>query len=399
MFYCQHLVGIGHLVRSVAIVRALAADFSVMFVAGGPPVADVEFPREADVVRLPAIQSDTEFERLQVCDPLMSLEETSALRTDLLLRVFDSFAPDVLITELYPVGRKKFDFELIPLLERAIARDDKPVTVSSIRDVLVVKKDQAKHGRRVCEIINRFNDLVLVHGDERLHQLEETFPRVDDLACRVEYTGYVVPERTRASDDGTDETLHRRKIVVSVGNGRYPQGHALVQAALRAATHLESRIPHEFHIFAGPLVPGEVYAGMEALAAPARNVRLRRNTPDLAFQMKHAALSVSLGGYNTVMDILSARVPALVWPVTSNGDGEQSIRAAALERLGVVKVLRPDDQHPETLAGSITRALEMKPTRLGLNLDGARNTARILMEFLSRLEQDRVGTGIEPSVS
>src|SRR5437879_5695179 len=156
MFYCQHLMGIGHLVRSVAIVRALAADFSVMFVGGGPQVADVEFPREVDVVRLPAIQSDAEFEGLQVCDPSMSLEETSVLRPDLLLRVFDSFAPDVLITELYPFGRKKFDFELIPLLERAIARDDKPVTVSSIRDVLVVNKHQAKHERRVCEIINRF---------------------------------------------------------------------------------------------------------------------------------------------------------------------------------------------------------------------------------------------------
>src|SRR5260370_13810753 len=81
IFYCQHVVGIGHLVRSVAIVRALAADFSVMFVAGGPPVADVEFPREADVVRLPAIQSETEFARLLVCVHILSLMLSSALRT------------------------------------------------------------------------------------------------------------------------------------------------------------------------------------------------------------------------------------------------------------------------------------------------------------------------------
>ncbi len=113
LFYCQHCVGFGHLVRSSAIVRALARDFSVMFVTGGPSVTGFELPSDVDVVRLPEIQTDAEFECLQACDAEMSLEETQALRKELLIRAFDSFRPHVVITELYPFGRKRFAFEAI----------------------------------------------------------------------------------------------------------------------------------------------------------------------------------------------------------------------------------------------------------------------------------------------
>src|SRR5882672_2822257 len=93
LFYCQHCVGFGHLVRSSAIVRALARDFSVMFVTGGPAVTGFELPADVEVVRLPEIQTDAEFESLQACDSAVSLEETQALRRELLMGAFDSFRP------------------------------------------------------------------------------------------------------------------------------------------------------------------------------------------------------------------------------------------------------------------------------------------------------------------
>src|SRR5258708_36090120 len=138
---------------------------------------------------------DGEFECIEVCDSALSLEETKALRKELLIRAFDSFAPDAVITELYPFGRKRFAFELIPLLERARRRKGRTAVVSSVRDVLVAKKDEGRHEARVCRIINKYYHLVLVHGDERLQRLDETFPRVGDLNCPVGYTGYVwLPE-------------------------------------------------------------------------------------------------------------------------------------------------------------------------------------------------------------
>lgn len=35
MFYCQHILGMGHLIRSMEIVRGLVEDFEICFINGG----------------------------------------------------------------------------------------------------------------------------------------------------------------------------------------------------------------------------------------------------------------------------------------------------------------------------------------------------------------------------
>jgi len=394
MFYCQHCVGFGHLVRSSAIVQALTRDFSVMFVTGGPSVTGFELPSDVEVVRLPEIQTDAEFECLEACDSAMSLEEAQALRKELLIRAFDSFEPDAVITELYPFGRKRFAFELIPLLERARGRNGRTTVVSSVRDVLVAKKDEGRHEARVCNIINKYYDLVLVHGDERVQRLEETFPRVGDLNCPLVYTGYVVRPENRATGSARSEN-RRPTIIVSAGGGKYPEGHLLLESVIRTAGALEGRIPHQFHIFTGPFIPPAIYQHLDGLTRTTRNVTFDKFTPDLADQLTLADLSISLGGYNTIMDILCARVPALILPVTSNADTEQTVRATKLKELGVLEeVLRPEALAPEPLAAAILRALKLKPGKVTLNLDGASNSVSFLKEFLrSRSVADEASTG------
>src|SRR5262245_13777982 len=263
MFYCQHCVGFGHLVRSSTIVRALARDFTVMFVTGGPSVSGFKLSPDIQTLHLPEIQTDAEFERLQTCDSAVSLEETQAIRKELLVRAFDSFEPDTVVTELYPFGRKRFDFELIPLLERA-RRKSQTAIVSSVRDVLVTKKDQGRHEERVCKIVNKYFDLVLVHGDQRLQRLDETFSRVGDLNCPVVYTGYVARPESRMASAARSER-RQPAIIVTVGGGKYPEGHLLMESVIRAAGVLEATIPHRFRIFTGPFIPPTTYQHLRDL--------------------------------------------------------------------------------------------------------------------------------------
>ena len=61
-----------------------------------------------------------------------------------------------------------------------------------------------------------------------------------------------------------------------------------------------------------------------------------------------ADLSVSMGGYNTTMNILASGVPALVWPFGQNR--EQRLRAERLADLGALRVLEDEDLHPDRLA-------------------------------------------------
>ncbi len=385
MFYCQHVLGMGHLIRSAEIVRELARDFSVLFVTGGEIPQGFRFPENVDTFELIPLKSSPDFSALMLCDFSWDLEETKAIRRELLLHAFDEFQPDVLITELFPFGRKQFSFELLPLLVRARARSHRTMIVSSIRDILVSRNDQDTYEQRVCQTINDYYDLVLVHGDERFQTLQDSFCRVSDLSCPVAHTGYVVQQSQRTNSDEAwgSKDLDRPLIVVSNGSGMCPSGHELLESTLQAAAILEGKLPHKFQVFAGPLMPEEVYLRLSLVAAGQGNVTFTRYTHDLPAWLRHGDLSISMGGYNTVMDVLSTGVRSLVYPVTGNSDEEQSMRAAKLAARGALGLLEKDEIRPEILAKKIQIALNAQPAGICLNVNGAANSALLLKKYLA----------------
>jgi predicted glycosyltransferase len=380
--YCQHVLGIGHLVRSTEIARALSRNADVTFVSGGEAVDGFNFPPGVKLVQLPAIQTDEEFGALENCGSSQTLEELQDLRRKRLLGLFDEIRPDALVIELFPFGRKRFAFELVPLLERAQTRNSETLVASSLRDILVEKSDQAKHEERVCRIVNAYFDLILVHGDPAFQKLDETFHRVGDLHCDVRYTGFVQQEEP-ASATEEDSSVAGPTIVASIGSGRYRQGQLMLENVIRAAALLQEEIPHRFRVFAGPFIPPEVYEVLKRLARETRNVELDKYSPNFIDCLKRADLSISMGGYNTIMNLLATGVRSLVYPYTANDDQEQHIRARKLESLGVVELLHPEMLPPELLAPKISAMLAKTPARLALDMDGAANTARILQSAVS----------------
>src|SRR5215831_377648 len=118
LFYCQHVLGMGHFIRSAEIVRSLR-DFEVTFLNGGVIVPGFDLLASVEVVNLPAIQADEEFRGIHVADDEQELEEVKRERTERILAEYERVRPNVLVIELFPFGRLKYAFELMPLLERA----------------------------------------------------------------------------------------------------------------------------------------------------------------------------------------------------------------------------------------------------------------------------------------
>ncbi len=58
MFYCQNLLGMGHLVRSTEIIRSLVKDFKVCLINGGQILPGFEIPSTVEVINLPAVRSE-----------------------------------------------------------------------------------------------------------------------------------------------------------------------------------------------------------------------------------------------------------------------------------------------------------------------------------------------------
>ena len=123
MFYVQHLLGIGHVVRATRIARALAAGpFEVDLVMGGAPVAGLDAGR-ARLVQLPPVRAGAQgFSELVDAEGAPLTDAAKDARRDALLAHFDAFAPDILLIEAFPFGRRQMRFELLPLLERADGR-------------------------------------------------------------------------------------------------------------------------------------------------------------------------------------------------------------------------------------------------------------------------------------
>jgi len=93
-----------------------------------------------------------------------------------------------------------------------------------------------------------------------------------------------------------------------------------------------------------------------------------------------ADLSVRLAGYNTCMNLLVTRTPALVYPYLRQR--EQPMRVAKIKDFLPMKILQESDINPDLLGRHIEQMLcESRPSdRIPLNLNGAENTARLLTE-------------------
>lgn len=293
-------------------------------------------------------------------------------RRDRLLSLLDAVAPDIVLIETYPFGRRAMRFELEPLLEAAASLTPRPLIASSIRDILQERSRPGRDAEVVATVLKRF-DCVLVHGDPRLVRLDDSFPLAPSIADRLLYTGLVGPQVDRHAVLPEGEVAD---VIVSVGGGAV--GAALIDLAL-AARPLSRLAGAAWLVLTGPNLP----EGRAPRAGP--GVTVRPFVSDLPLRLRHARLSLSQAGYNTVADLLEApRCRAVLVPYVGEGETEQTRRAALLERAGVASVVAADGLTPSRLAAAMDAALKQPPAALALERDGARRSAALLQEALAR---------------
>jgi predicted glycosyltransferase len=357
MFYVQHLLGVGHLARAARVARAVqAAGMEVTLVTGGLPVPG--FFDGLTVVQLPPVAAGEGFAGLVGADGLPVSQGFLDGRRDRLLAVFHSVAPEVVVTEAFPFGRRQMRFELQPLLEVARGRAR---VVASVRDILQARAKPGRDEETVATVLGHY-DRVLVHGDPGFAALADSFPLAHRIADRVVHTGLVAPDPPVPSAERFD-------VVVSAGGG------AVGAALLRAAAAAAALRPGRWLLIAGPNLPEAEFA---ALRGP--GVQVARFRSDFGALLASAGVSVSQAGYNTVGDLLVGGTRAVLVPYAAGGETEQTERAARLAATGRAVVLREADLSARAMADAIGAALA-GPDPAGLALpmtDGARRSAGVI---------------------
>ncbi len=378
MFYCQHVLGMGHLVRSMALVEGLNQAFEVCFVNGGEIVDGFKTPAGVRLENLSPLKSDEDFTGLEGKDG-ESLSQIQNVRLQQLMKCYEDFQPDVVVIELFPFGRKKFAFELIPLLAR-IRLEGKSKVVCSLRDILVQKRDQAKHEASVCNTLNRYFDLVVIHADPSFQRLEETFGAMHNINIPIQYSGYVIQGEPEVNKEAIPLRPYVPLFLASIGGGRV--GVELLESSIDASKLLIEKLEHQLLIFTGPYLPQEDFARLQEKVVSHPHIILKRFTANFLKYMEQATVSISMAGYNTCMNILSTGVQAVVLPFSGGGNDEQGSRARKLEALGLLSVLEADKLSGDYLAEKINERLEPQTLRTELNLQGVTTTTQLLQTLV-----------------
>ena len=378
IFYCQYLSGMGHLIRSTVLVNALSEHFQVMLVIGGPKIKDFEESRVARIEYLPPLWLEGGV--LKVPEGSFGVENVKRRRKERLLALTDEFSPDVVMTEFFPFGRHDLSFELIPWMEQIKHQHPDTLVLSSLRD-LIGKTVLHKQIDLISGLVEKYFHGVFVHSDESFLSFQESFPEPEAIHCPIFHSGFV------AQDISPNQYAAEKPfILVSIGGGRI--GAELLYASVEVAKKfLDSEYPYEFRIFAGPFMDDTQYAELKRVSSDLKNVHLERFTPNLTAYMSSAALSISCAGYNTTMNVLRAKVPAILIPFGHyDFDKEQAIRAIRLEGIGAVKVIMPKDLSIDHLACTIRSELEREHPEPVIDLDGAIKTSEKIKQLVDKKE-------------
>jgi predicted glycosyltransferase len=372
--HVQHLLGTGHVVRAASIGKALAVQGVNVTLASGnriPPTLDTG---PLKIIELPACKSpDANFKQLVTLDNEDIDDAWKSARVNASIQALHAEDYDLLLTETYPFGRRQLDFELTPLLEAAKAKSKPPLVATSIRDILVRKKELWKEEWMADQAL-RFYDRILIHSDPDFIQLGDSFPFAERVDHLVRYTGYVGGGNRPAAEgtDGDDE------VIISCGGGAVAE--YLLSAALEARPLSRRAEDARWRILIGHDISEDAFAIYKMSAGEGIIVeRARRDFPEL---LKRARLSVSQAGYNTVLDILVAGVPAVFVPFAQANETEQTQRAEALAAHGRAVVTSEAGLTPERLAAAIDDALALPRKQNRVCLGGAEESAEILLRDL-----------------
>jgi len=371
LYYCQSLVGMGHLTSSLRIARALLGQgHDVDFIQGGLDVRNgIEHPNYRNL-KLPTLLHDSDTGGIVDADGGTEIGELWQARAAA-MAAFIRPPYDALVIEFFPFGRRRFRREIYALFDAVRAASGAIPIFCNVREVLIPADDRTE--QRIVAMVKRDIHTIFVRGDPDVVRLDETFAQIDAIRDKVVYTGYVAPEPPAAFPP------RQRKILVSQGGGEL--GREMLSSAIRTAPLLPE---YRFLVAAASRTTPEGLAGLRA-EVRSDNVEIVPFLPDFQRHLLESALSISLGGDNTLMDVITTRTPSLAYP--SQGDSEQGFRIDKLAAAGFVHPIGPADLEPECLRSKIEHVLATPYPQRPIAADGARVTAERIGAILDRAGQ------------
>lgn len=387
MFYCHDTYGLGHLRRTMALadhVRATIPGTSQLIVTGSPSAHGFDFPSGTDYVKLPSVTKNTDGDYVarSLTSSFASIRE---MRSDILLSAARHFRPDFLVVDHAPAG---LDGEALATLD--FLREHHPETrlILGLRDIIdeapKVRRSWAREG--IHRLLDEVYDLILVYGHRHVYDVVEEYGLSRKAESKTRFVGYlgrergpVAPEEVRASLPMQTDKL----VVVTAGGGG--DGQDLFDTMVGGLVEAGESADFDCLLIGGPLLSDDDRSNLRHRLGDRNNLHFLDFADQMTSYLGAADVVVSMGGYNSVCEILSAERPAIIVPRVTPRK-EQLIRAEILNRRGLVEMIHPTDLTPERLMAATHALLSgTRPSITPVAMDGLANVVVALRSLMPDL--------------
>jgi predicted glycosyltransferase len=392
MVYSHDAFGLGNIRRMLAICEHLLteiADLSILLLSGSPMLQGFRLPKRLDYIKLPCLnRGDSGDMAVKYLD--LDLEQTVNLRSDLILSAATHYQPDVVLVDKKPYG---IQGELTRTLD--YLKDALPQTklVLLLRDILDAPDRTIAEWEKVDfnRAIETFYDRIMVVGMPQVFDLRKAYKMPAAIAKKVDFCGYLrrpaglktIAQVQRELGLSAEDSL----VLVTPGGGE--DGYSLIESYLSGLALLPAQHRIKSLIICGPEMPKEEREALYRQAEAFPHVQMGEFAEDLMSYLAAADAVVSMGGYNTICEILSCAKRAIVIPRVKPSR-EQFLRAEKMTKLGLFKAIHPERLTPQLLIRTVLQQLDRDRLSPAIQLD---------LDALPRISQRLSSLAARPEIA
>ncbi len=370
MVYSHDTFGLGNIRRMLAICKHLLKsipNLSIFLISGSPMLHSFRLPRGLDYLKLPCLNRGESGEvAVKYLDA--DIDSTLKLRSELILAAAKYYQPDLLLVDKKPPGIKGELNSTIDYLKSSLP---KTKLVLLLRDILDTPEKTIREWQKenYYQKVESVFDHVLVVGMPEIFDVCKEYQFNDAIVSKVSFCGYIRKEsglknrRTIRQELGIK--LEEKLVLVTPGGGE--DGYQLIDTYLTAWEKIQDAVQTQkirSLIFCGSEMPTEQQRQIYQKAEKFPEVTVLEFTDDLMSYVNTANTVVSMCGYNTITEVLQKGKKAIVLPRIKPGK-EQLIRAQSMAKVGLIKMIHPDELNPnllgETLLASFKRTNNHNP--------------------------------------
>jgi predicted glycosyltransferase len=358
LMYSHDTYGLGHIRRTMAIAsHLLGPRINILILTGSPIAGRFSFAEQIDFVRIPGMIKKTNDEYLPLSikiNPRHALD----IRKNIITATAKTFQPHLFIVDKEPLGLKK---EVLPTLQwlRRCRPDTR--SILGLRDIMddaeTVKKDWRE--KKVYDHLENLYSEIWIYGIQDFYDPITEYGISDVISRKMHFTGYIprkMPGKDAVSKIKKEIGLKSPDKLVVVTTGGGGDGYRVMDTYLTALESFSSKPPFKSVLITGPFMPKQ-----ERRDVFKRARRLGVRTYHFYRQMEKifaaADIVVSMGGYNTLCEILGQGTISLVIPRETPRQ-EQIIRARAFHKQDLVDYIPWNDFNADLLRQKLFEILE-----------------------------------------